>query len=81
MAFSKVYPAYVNKAERNNRTKDEVDQIICWLTGYSRAQLARQIDRGVDFETFSPRRPRSIPTPRSSPASSAACAWRTSRTR
>lgn len=50
--FSGVYPLYVRKAERKNRTKDEVDQIICWLTGYSQAELQRQIDRGVDLETF-----------------------------
>ena len=35
--FSKVYPLYVQKAARKNRTRDEVDQIICWLTGYSQA--------------------------------------------
>jgi len=52
MKFSKVYPLYVQKAERKNRTKEEVDQIICWLTGYDRAGLARQLDRGNDIETF-----------------------------
>ena len=52
MAFSKVYPMYVQKAERKNRTKEEVDQIICWLTGYDRAGLRRQIERDNDFETF-----------------------------
>ena len=50
--FSKVYPLYVHKAERKNRTKDEVDQIICWLTGYSQAGLQRQIEQENDFETF-----------------------------
>jgi hypothetical protein len=50
--FSGVYPLYVQKAERKNRTKEEVDKIICWLTGYSRAELQRQITRGCDFETF-----------------------------
>jgi hypothetical protein len=50
--FSKVYPLYVQKAERKNRTKDEVDQIICWLTGYSRARLKKQIEAQSDFETF-----------------------------
>ncbi|MFN2441591.1 MAG: DUF2200 domain-containing protein [Thermoanaerobaculia bacterium] len=50
--FAKVYPLYVQKAERKNRTKDEVDQIICWLTGYDRAGLQRQIERDTDFETF-----------------------------
>jgi len=50
--FSGVYPLYVQKAERKNRTKEEVDQIICWLTGYSQAELQRQIERGSDFQTF-----------------------------
>lgn len=52
MKFSSVYPHYVQKAERKNRTKEEVDRIICWLTGYDRAELERQIGRGTDFETF-----------------------------
>src|SRR5690349_902681 len=52
MAFSKVYPMYVQKAERKNRTKAEVDQIICWLTGYTQAQLRQQIKKENDFETF-----------------------------
>ena len=52
MKFAKVYPLYVQKAERKNRTKDEVDQIICWLTGYSQAGLQQQIDQESDFETF-----------------------------
>lgn len=51
-AFAKVYPMYVQKAERKNRTKDELDQIICWLTGYTQTQLAQQIEQGVDFEHF-----------------------------
>jgi hypothetical protein len=52
MAFSKVYPLYVQKAERKNRTKAEVDQIIRWLTGYTQAQLKQQIKKENDFETF-----------------------------
>lgn len=51
-SFAKVYPLYVQKAERKNRTKEEVDQIICWLTGYDPAGLQRQIKQEVDFETF-----------------------------
>ena len=50
--FAKVYPLYVQKAERKNRTKEEVDQIICWLTGYNRAGLQQQIDKENDLETF-----------------------------
>ncbi|HSH90502.1 MAG TPA: DUF2200 domain-containing protein [Ramlibacter sp.] len=52
MAFAKVYPLYVTKVERKGRTKDEVDQVICWLTGYDRAGLQRQVELGNDFETF-----------------------------
>jgi len=52
MAFASVYPLYVQKAERKARTKDEVDRILCWLTGYSQAELQRQIERGIDLETF-----------------------------
>ena len=52
MAFAKVYPLYVQKAARKGRSKDEVDQAICWLTGYSQAQLERQIEAETDFEAF-----------------------------
>jgi len=52
MKFAKVYPLYVQKAERKGRTKEEVDQIIRWLTGYSQTQLQKQLDRETDFETF-----------------------------
>ena len=52
MEFRKVYPLYVQKAEKKNRTKEEVDRIIYWLTGYDEAGLQRQIERGVDFEAF-----------------------------
>jgi hypothetical protein len=50
--FAKVYPLYVQKAERKNRTKEEVDQIICWLTGYNQAGLKQQIEQANDLETF-----------------------------
>ena len=52
MNFAKVYPLYVQKAERKNRTKEEVDRLICWLTGYSQTQLRQQIERESDFKTF-----------------------------
>ena len=52
MPFSAVYPLYVQKAERKGRTKEEVDRIICWLTGYDQAGLERQIARKNDLETF-----------------------------
>jgi len=50
--FASVYPLYVQKAERKNRTKEEVDQIICWLTGYTQAELRQQIEQESDFEAF-----------------------------
>jgi len=52
MAFARVYPLYVQKAERKNRTKEEVDRIIHWLTGYDQAGLQLQIEQGNDLETF-----------------------------
>lgn len=52
MGFSSVYPSYINKAERKGKTKEEVDMIICWLTGYSQEELEKQIENKVDFETF-----------------------------
>jgi hypothetical protein len=52
MPFAKVYPLYVQKAQRRNRTKEEVDRVICWLTGYDAHALQRQVDAGVDFRTF-----------------------------
>lgn len=55
--FAKVYPLYVQKAERKNRTKEEVDRVICWLTGYSQAQLQQEIERGSDLKTFFARAP------------------------
>lgn len=61
MAFSKVYPLYIQKAEKKGRTKDEVDAIICWLTGYDEPGLQTQIDQGVDFETFFANAPRIHP--------------------
>ena len=50
--FASVYPLYVQKAERKNRKKEEVDRIICWLTGYNQAGLQQQIEQENDLETF-----------------------------
>jgi hypothetical protein len=61
MEFAKVYPLYVQKAERKQRTKDEVDQIICWLTGYDEAGLQQQIEQGHDLRTFFAQAPRIHP--------------------
>lgn len=52
MSFSSVYPMYVQKAEKKGRTKEEVDEVIRWLTGYSQNELENQIDKQVDFRTF-----------------------------
>lgn len=50
--FSSVYPLYIAKAENKSRTQPEVDEIIHWLTGYSKDKLSDQIDRHVNLETF-----------------------------
>ena len=52
MIFGSVYPMYIKKAERKGRTKEEVDEIIYWLTGYDKESLKTQIDKGSSFETF-----------------------------
>ncbi|SFN18647.1 DUF2200 domain-containing protein [Variovorax sp. OV329] len=52
MPFAKVYPLYIQKAQRKGRTKEEVDQVIRWLTGYDEAGLARQVELQSDFESF-----------------------------
>jgi hypothetical protein len=52
MSIAKVYPLYVEKAEKKGRTKEEVDEIIRWLTGYSQEELEEQLKEETDFETF-----------------------------
>jgi hypothetical protein len=52
MAFARVYPEYVAKAERKGRTKSDVDAIISWLTGYDQAGLEYHLENATDFETF-----------------------------
>lgn len=61
MPFSSVYPLYLKKAERKNRTKEEVDQIVYWLTGYKQAELEEQIKLEKDFKTFFAEAPRLNP--------------------
>ncbi|WP_271898223.1 DUF2200 domain-containing protein [Candidatus Phyllobacterium onerii] len=51
-SFASVYPHSVAKAEKKGRTKTEVDQIICWLTGYDEKGLQTQLEQKTDFETF-----------------------------
>jgi len=52
MPFASVYPHYITKAEKKGRTKEEVDQIIFWLTGYDQKTLQKHLDEKTDFETF-----------------------------
>jgi hypothetical protein len=52
LSFARIHPLYVEKAERKDRSRAEVDQVICWLTGYDEAGLERAIDDGVDLRTF-----------------------------
>lgn len=52
MSFARVYPLYLEKAEKKGRTKAEVDEIVRWLTGYSQAELEAQIENGADLESF-----------------------------
>jgi hypothetical protein len=61
MSFAKVYPLYVAKAEKKGRKKSEVDAVICWLTGYSARELAGQLKKQTDFETFFKEAPRLNP--------------------
>ena len=60
-SFASIYPHYVTKAERKGRSKEEVDQVISWLTGYDDAGLERALARGVDVETFFAEAPRFNP--------------------
>jgi hypothetical protein len=57
MSVASVYPHYVAKAQKKGRTQPEVDQVICWLTGYSAEGLEAQLAAGTDFETFFARAP------------------------
>ena len=52
MSFAGVYPLYIKKAEKKGRTKDEVDEVIFWLTGYDKQTLQKHIDEKTNFETF-----------------------------
>ena len=61
-SFARVYPLLVAKAEKKGRTKAEVDEIVCWLTGYSQKKLDAQLEKGTDFETFFAQAPRMNPS-------------------
>jgi hypothetical protein len=61
MRFAGVYPLYVAKAEKKGRTREEVDEVIRWLTGYSQRELTAHIKKGTDFEHFFAEAPRLNP--------------------
>lgn len=52
MSIAKVYPLLVAKAQRKGRTRDEVDTVTCWLTGYTKEQLCAQLEAGVSYAVF-----------------------------
>ncbi len=62
MSFVGVYPHYITKAEKKDRTKSEVDEIICWLTGYSQKELETLIEKRTNFETFFAKAPQLNPS-------------------
>lgn len=62
MSVAAVYPLYIAKAEKKGRTKDEVDEIIFWLTGYSRAEFEARLEDRTDFETFFAKAPKMNPS-------------------
>ncbi|EGK9618866.1 DUF2200 domain-containing protein [Listeria monocytogenes] len=61
MSFASVYPLYIQKAEKKDRTKEEVDEIIFWLTGYDQDSLQQAIDQAIDFETVFAEAPKMNP--------------------
>lgn len=62
MSFASVYPLYIAKVERKGRTKDEVDEVIRWLTGYTQKELEEQINKESDFESFFEEAPKLNPS-------------------
>lgn len=60
-SFASIYPMYIQKAEKKGRTKDEVDEVLFWLTGYNSKSMQQQIDKKVDLETFFAEAPRINP--------------------
>ena len=62
ISFASVYPLYIAKAEKKGRTKEEIDEIIRWLTGYSQKELETQIQKETDFESFFTEAPKLNPS-------------------
>ena len=60
--FASVYPLYIQKAKRKGRTKEEIDEIIFWLTGYNKQTLQQQIDNKTDFKSFFDKAPQINPS-------------------
>lgn len=61
MTFASVYPLYINKVQRKGRTKEEVDQVIQWLTGYTAAEIEQQVEAEITFEVFFDQAPQMNP--------------------
>ena len=74
MVFATVYPLLVQKAEKKGRTKEEVDTVICWLTGYDEEGLRTQLDNGVSYETFFAEAP--LMNPNASKITGVICGYR-----
>jgi hypothetical protein len=74
MSFAGVYPHYINKAEKKGRTKEEVDTVICWLTGYDLKSLQAQIDNKTSFEDFFAQAP--LLNPNASKITGVICGYR-----
>lgn len=62
MSFASIYPHYITKAEKKGRTKEELDEVIRWLTGYTQKQLEAQIEKKTDFENFFGKAPKLNPS-------------------
>lgn len=61
MSFAKVYPLYITKAQKKGRRKEEVDEIITWLTGYRKEEIESQIDKKTNLESFFKEAPKMNP--------------------
>lgn len=64
MSFARIYPLYIEKAEKKGHTQAEVDQIICWLTGYSQEEFHKQLEKQTDLQAFFAEAPRLNPSRR-----------------
>ncbi len=62
MSVASVYPHYVTKAEKKGRSREEVDEVICWLTGHDRESLAAELEKKTSFEEFFSQAPRLNPS-------------------